>query len=180
MKKLRSEEAENLPAPSPPQDAEDISRVVEMAMDGFSVQEIIRETGFPAPYVRNLIKKAELEGKVKDAISEIKAEIIKDKVPILKDIAAHTLNGVLEFVQTDLSSKITCIKDAKDLVDMVGKLNEMIRLDEGKSTQNIGISATVTTYTQTREVIEQLKKYDPVFEYPELPHDSTRPDRSTE
>lgn len=55
------------------------------------------------------------------------------------------------------------VKDLAALTKVVGDLNLLLRLEEGKSTQNVAVNKS---YQDTRHALQTLAKVDPVFSYP--------------
>lgn len=139
-----------------------------------AAHRITAETGIPAKRIKSILQKAYLIKEAKKVQSEVATAIIKDKVPMVSGIVELTLTTIQGFLE-DLSkdevrkSELT-VKDIKDLADVATKFNEMVRLEQGKSTANIGVSVQQTiTLSSTMQALAKLKMIDPVFEYPELP-----------
>jgi len=102
---------------------------------------------------------------------EVNKAIIRDqweqKVPVMRDIIGMGLNGIKETLKEMADPEvrkamIRGIPDLAALTKIVEQLNMLLRLEEGKSTQNI---ATQHTYHETRVALQELSKIDPVFEY---------------
>lgn len=120
--------------------------------------------------VEQCAKKANLLQEAKAIKQEVKNEIFRDKVPLLKDIVNLSLNSVKEFLtelaQTPERLHALSLIEVKNLASIGVDLNEMLRLEMGQSTQNIEV--VQYSYNETKVMLEDLKKIDPVFEYPEL------------
>lgn len=71
-----------------------------------------------------------------------------------------------ELAQTPERLHALSLIEVKNLASIGVDLNEMLRLEMGQSTQNIEV--VQYSYNETKVMLEDLKKIDPVFEYPEL------------
>lgn len=94
------------------------------------------------------------------------------KIPTINNIINLSLNAINATlkdmaVDDELRQKmLSKVSDVALLVKAVESLNTLLRLELGKSTQNIEVK---NSYQQTRKVLQEIAKVDPVFEYPELP-----------
>lgn len=101
------------------------------------------------------------------------ADVFAAKVPKIQEIISLSLESIhqtLKDIATNEDVRREMIKRASDvgaLVKAVTDLNTLLRLELGKSTQNVEVHNH--SYQKTREAIQELKKVDPVFDYPELP-----------
>lgn len=92
----------------------------------------------------------------------------EEKIPTIRDIIGLGLNGIKECLTElqDPDIRRVMIKEAKDLAALtkvVTDLNMLLRLEENKSTQNVAVNRT--NYGETRVVLQNLAKVDPVFQY---------------
>lgn len=119
--------------------------------------------------VTHRVRSANLSKKADKMIQEIKEEVYGPKIPILKEIVDMTLEQVRDALvllgqDQERKSKFSP-RDIRDLASVGRELNELMRLEMGQSTQNIN---KVTSSTQNVHVLlEDLRKIDPIFEYPE-------------
>lgn len=112
-----------------------------------------------------------------EAIADERARLEWDKkIPTIKEIMSCCLSTVRDEMLRISSDKdyrsmmIRGVRDVALLTNMARDLNTLLRLELGQSTENVSIKQSVThSYQQTRAVIQDLKKVDPVFDYPELP-----------
>lgn len=148
-----------------PEWQDQVNRVLKLKERGFDEQQTIEITQIAPREVRRIIEE-----------EHVNCEIIKkqwaEKVPVMRDIIGMGLNGIKETLKEMADPEvrrkmIPRITDLKALTGIVESLNLLLRLEEGKSTQNV---LTVNrTYQETRTVLQNLAKVDPVFSYPQLP-----------
>lgn len=124
--------------------------------------------------VRDVMRKAYLREHAKEQRQEIYKEVYKDKIPIVEDIVGLSLSSLKEYLLNLQEHKELLFtlspKDATSLAAMAIKLNEMLRLELGKSTQNVAVQVeTRHSLSLTVSALEKLKAIDPVFEYGDLP-----------
>lgn len=91
----------------------------------------------------------------------------EEKIPTIRNIIGMSLHGVEETLKElqdpDVrKAMITNMRDLSLLTKIVTDLNMLLRLEEDKSTQNIAVNKS---YAQTRGVLQDLAKVDPVFQY---------------
>lgn len=91
----------------------------------------------------------------------------EEKIPTMKNIIGMGLHGIEECLKEmqdpDVrKAMIQKMKDLAALTKIVTDLNMLLRLEEGKSTQNVAVK---NSYDQTRVVLQNLAKVDPVFQY---------------
>lgn len=107
----------------------------------------------------------------------------KKKLPTLKEAIAIGIDGIRDRLEEMLkpTSRLETLKkisDVRNLVAIIKELNELVRLEQEQSTENI--RAETRSYSTTRHVIQELQKMDPVFAYPDLPKaDDAKPDEPT-
>lgn len=111
-----------------------------------------------------------------DAIADERARRqFDEKMPTMQNIISlslKTLNRSLQEISESDEMRSLMVRNMKDLValkDLVKDLQTLTRLELGQSTQNIEQHVHAHTYQETREIIQDLQKKDPVFTYPELP-----------
>lgn len=114
--------------------------------------------------VRNIITKAKVINSAREIEKDLKKEALKDKLPILEEIATLTLTGVRDFLKEN--PKPGNATEAKAYVDMVRKIDEMVRLELGKPTAIT--QETRYSLQQTQVIFEELRQLDPVFDYPDI------------
>jgi len=110
-----------------------------------------------------------------DNIADINARLLfeKQKVPLIKDLVQCSL-GIMKKTLAEIAANdnlrrrfISKTSDIALFQKTIESLNTLLRLELGKSTQNIETHAH--TYESTRIAVQELKKIDPVFAYPDLP-----------
>lgn len=130
----------------------------------------------PAVTVMKTLKRNDLKGKADALFENVKEAVFEDKVPILKDIIGLTLNQVkdsLEYLSQDEERKARLSpRDIRDLTGIARELNDLLRLELGQSTVNI--QSTTQTHQSVHVILDDLRKIDPVFEYPELTIEHTK------
>lgn len=125
-------------------------------------------------YVVSVLNKAKIREYANDAIQEFKEEVFKNKIPLIKDIIGLSLTNIKEFLvelsQNDEKKGELKVRDIRELAEVAKSLNELMRLEQGESTINIGMNVTHQhNHTVTMEALGKLAAIDPVFEYPALP-----------
>jgi len=115
----------------------------------------------------------------KEIARQVKDEIYKDKIPLLKGIIGLSLETIHHFLadlhQDPLRKALLTISEVQGLASIASDLNGLVRLEEGKTTANIGIEANVDhNHTVTISALQKLKELDPVMEYPEMPSIETQ------
>lgn len=142
--------------------------VVKMFIEGKSVPEIAAASPLPFKKVTSLIEATQKKISVKDVRQEVKEEMLLAKVPILEEIVSLSLNTVKEFLvelsTNEVKKVLLTTKEAKDIMAICKDLNEMLRLELGQSTQNLAV--VEMSYDQTKNLLDDLRAKDPVFEYP--------------
>lgn len=152
-----------------PEWQDQVRKVLKLKETGFDVEQTVEITQLEPMRVRRILEE-----------EEVNCEIIKkqweEKVPLMRDIIGMGLNGIREVLKEmadpEIRSKmIRHVADLKALTGIVESLNILLRLEEGKSTQNV--STITRSYQDTRVVLEGLAKVDPVFSYPQIPYTET-------
>lgn len=148
-----------------PEWQDQVHRVLKLKERGFDEQQTIEITQIAPMEVRKIIQEERVNGAI------IKKQW-EEKVPLMRDIVGMGLNGIRETLKEMADpavrkEMIRHVADLKALTGIVESLNLLLRLEEGKSTQNV---LTVNrSYQETRTVLQNLAKVDPVFSYPQLP-----------
>jgi flagellin-specific chaperone FliS len=133
-----------------------------MKENGYEESEICVVTDIPDYTVKRILEDEE-ENK----------EIIKanweNKVPVMREIISMGLDGIKEafkeMADPDIRrAMIEKVSDLAALTKIVTDLNMLLRLEEGKSTQNIDMNRK--SFQETRVVLQNLARVDPVFNYP--------------
>lgn len=148
-----------------PEWMEKINIVTKCQAMGYSPEQIAAVAKIPDMEVRRI-----LEDEI--VACRVAAKNFQEKIPVIKEILGLSLDGLRERLK-DLVDP----EKRKELLPNMGAmaaltrilvdLNGLLRLEQGQSTENI---ATVSSsYKETRIMLQDLRKVDPVFEYPELP-----------
>ena len=134
-----------------------------------SVAEIL---GCRTDTVQRVVKKRFLDDRMEELQNKIKQEVYEDKIPLLKDIVGMSLQQVKESLQElakdpERKAKMS-IRDIRDLAGVGRELNDLLRLELGQSTENIAVKTVTHSHQSMHVLLEDLRKMDPVFEYPKL------------
>lgn len=145
----------------------EIDRIIALNDAGLNIPQIAGKMRIKHSVVADIVKKNNVE-KGRD---KIKKEVLRDKVTLLKDIVGQSLEVTKEYLDEMKDPEVRKIRmrtpsDMAQFALVATKLNEMLRVELGESTQNIAV--VHYTVEQTRKILSDLKKTDPVFEYPEL------------
>lgn len=157
-----------------------------MAALGFATSDILaqvgRQTGIKVRKVRAIALKHNIIEQGRQLHKEIKEEVLKDKIAILKNIVGTSLSTLKEYLDELSRDKERLhslrVSEAKGLSDVAKNLNELLRLELGQTTQNVQV--VEYSYNETKVMLEDLKKMDPVFEYPALGEDEEDPESAGE
>lgn len=138
--------------------------------DGLSVAEIAQRANLSPTVVKAIVSRAALRKEAEAKRKEITQAVMVEKVPLLKEIVGLSLTTVKEFLETlskdeDRKADLT-VADVKGLATIGKELNEMLRLELGQATQNVQV--VQYSYTEAKNLLDNLRKLDPVLEYPEL------------
>ena len=142
-----------------------VHTVMNLKEKGFDEQQIQMVTQYEPIEVRRIVQ----DEKVALAVAK---ENFKSKIPVIKDIVGMGLDAIRETLKAlgDPEVRATMLANVRDvatLTKVVTDLNTLLRLEQGQSTENI--STVSHSFQETRMVLQDLKKKDPVFDYPELP-----------
>ena len=150
-----------------PEWVEQVKRVKSLQEKGFAEDMIATLTEYPAIQVKRICED--------ENIAKARAkENYLQKIPIMKEIIGMGLEGIREFLKELIldpdkrKEAIKTVAQANTLKTLISDLEMLVRLEEGKSTANLAVQQN-HNFQQTREAIQNLRKLDPVFDYPELP-----------
>lgn len=139
------------------------------------ISRLSLELNLPPDRIHLIAKKANLVAESKRFQGEVKEEVLKDKVPILKEIVGTSLTAVQEYLVELGANKerlhSLSVSEMKGLADVAKSLNELLRLELGQSTQNVQV--VQYSFNEAKVMLEDLRKIDPVFEYPALDHEES-------
>lgn len=144
--------------------------IAEKYLQGCTKEDILVQTGFPVTIIERAIKNYGLQKIIEDREKQITRKILKEKVPILKEIVALALDNTKSFLK-ELSDpevravRLKTIRDARDLSQIALDLNGLLRLELGQSTQNVKHEVELSL-DETKKVFDDLRRVDKVFEYP--------------
>lgn len=160
---------ENLPNVNPEWEQK-VETVSKLAIKGYTVNQIIAVTDLPDHVVRKILR----DKRTKECITKVQDKItqaaFKHKVPMLKDIVDMSLTAIKESLEElkdpeRRKEMLSRTGDLSALAKLATDLNALLRLELGQSTQNV---ETVShSYQETKIILQELKKKDPVFEYPD-------------
>jgi len=146
-----------------PEWQDQVRKVLKLKERGFDIEQTIEISQIEPMRVRRIIEEEE----VNCAIAKKQWD---EKIPVMRDIIGMGLNGIKECLKEMADpmvrkEMIRHIGDLKALTGIVEALNLLLRLEEGKSTQNVAVNRS---YQDTRVVLQNLAKVDPVFSYPQI------------
>lgn len=148
------------------------TNVIRAFQKGLRRDEIIARSNYPEAFVDKVLRANKCKIEIDNTIKQVTKEVFKQKIPTLKNIVGTTLNILNECLQ-ELSDPerrkemVQSVSDLKHLSSIITDLNNLIRLELGQSTENIEVKQI--GYQETRIILQELSKIDPVFEYPKLP-----------
>lgn len=153
-----------------------VNEVYRQSAKGRSEDQIVASTKLDVHLVKRILED--------DTIADKHARrMYSDKIPTIEKIigsSLHVLNKTMGEIATKETVRKKMIRNVKDLEllkNVVKDLNILLRLELDKSTENVAIQGKVShSYQETRAAIQELKKIDPVFDYPELPAPPKEPD----
>jgi hypothetical protein len=145
-----------------------VSTVMRLKEKGYDENQIQMVTQFEPIEVRRICNDESI------AVTTAR-ENLKNKIPLIKDIVGMGLEAIKETLKTLQNPEVRAnmlakVSDVAALTKVITDLNTLLRLEQGQSTENI--STVTRSYQETRMVLQELKKKDPVFDYPELPEPS--------
>jgi len=144
--------------------------IAEKYLQGCTKEDILIQTGFPVTIIEKAIKTYGLQKVIEDREKQITKRLLKEKVPVLKEIVNLALENTRTFLE-ELSdpeiraNRLKTIRDARDLSQIASDLNSLLRLELGQATQNVKHEVELSL-DETKKVFDELRKVDKVFEYP--------------
>ena len=136
---------------------------------GWDVQKIHEEFGVPLETVRVWVynpTSTHMSWKVeKDSFhSSVMDRLKADKAEELKEVSARAVGAIKRgLMELDVDSKPLTIAQMEKLTNMLGKLDHIVTLAEGKPTS---INRSVaTTQKEIDELLGDLDKLDPLMDY---------------
>jgi len=115
----------------------------------------------PREKVERVIKKARLRELAKEQRELITQELYAEKMPIAKAIVGMSLAKLEDFLK---HYRPVSIDGAKELKNIAVDMNNLLRLETGKSTANVDIHVT-TQNKSAEEILAELKVNDPFKDY---------------
>lgn len=146
---------------------------MKLTMEGLNPNQICARTDIPVAQIMYFLEKKDFKEGMKKIEKSVIEETFKDKIPLLKKIVGCSLHLTSEFLmrmcedEDFKASQLKSLSDVRELSKLAVDLNTLQRLELGQSTQNLEVVSH--SYQQTKVIIDDLRKKDPVFEYPELP-----------
>lgn len=142
---------------------------VERLLKGESIDAVALAVRKPVWWVNEVAKKSELHKEAIQYRKDLIRETLKDKGPILKEIAGQALEIVRDRLkaiatQPELMAQLSP-RDLKEITAIAVNADAMERLEKGRPTAHLAISHTTEDLTIT---LEKLREEDPVFSYPEI------------
>lgn len=142
-----------------------VDHVTRLKIAGYDVNTITTLTGYVPMEVNRIFE----DDRVNRAIAKKNFE---EAAPTIKDIIGLGLNALKatleEMVDENVRRKmIGNVRDLASLTKVIGDLNNFLRIDQGQSTMNLETHSK--SFQETRHVFQELRKKDPVFDYPQIP-----------
>ena len=148
-----------------PEWLETVDKVKKFQERGYGWEEIVQFTKFKDHVVKRIMEDETIA-------AELARENYKKKIPTIKEIVGlglSQLRDTMKEIAADPELRRQLLSTAKDIgtfAKVVTDLNTLLRLELGESTQNV--SSISRNFQETRVVLQELKKKDPIFDYPEL------------
>lgn len=153
-----------------------VPHITEDYLSGLNVQEISHKRGLNPKYIRFIISTSALKELASRHRQEIMEELLREKIPLLREVAGLSLSGLRDFLESLITDREKMgrltLKDARDLSAIAKEQNDTLRLELGQATEKIEVVQKVekdVTY-----ILEDLKNTDPFVEYPALKHDNPK------
>ena len=134
---------------------------------GYNEQQIAIQTQITPMEVRRIYND--------EAIAKAAAlKAYNEMIPVIRETVGLGLDAIREGLKEmtldpEFRAKhLSRLSDFNMLTSIIEKLNGILRLEEDKSTVNVASNITRRSYQETRQAIQELKKVDPVFDYPKL------------
>jgi len=144
-----------------------VGPVCQHYLAGKTVGEIARQTGLESRYVRFIITSASLKSLADKHRKEVMAELLKEKIPLLKEITTLSLLGLRDFLERLITDKERMkrltTKEARDLSMIAKEQGESLNLELGEATERVEIIRKVEK--DVTIILEDLKKEDPFIDY---------------
>lgn len=144
-----------------------VGPVTEEYLAGRTPHEISQKFGLAMGHIRFIICTASLRELADKHRQRIMEELLKDKIPLLREVAGLSLAGLRSFLEELITDKEKMkkltLKDARDLSAIAKEQNETLRLELGQSTEKIELVRKVEK--DVTIILEDLKKEDPFVDY---------------
>ena len=143
-----------------------VDKVMKLRSRGFEDEsQISALTDVPTIEVKRIIED-------ENTAKAIAIKNYKEKIPVMEDIAGLGLDilreSLKELMDPEFRTRmITKISDIAALKNVIQDISMLVRLEKGQSTNNMAVETR--SYQETRKIIQDLRKIDPVFSYPEIP-----------
>lgn len=162
----------DVPFQQTPEWRDKVQKVMSLKQRGFDEKQIAAVSLIPCMEIERIMEDETNFRAVAKANYE-------KKIPLLQDVLGSGLEIIRQCfkelqdpeVRRRMITKVSDIAAVKTVVNDVAML---LRLEEGKSTQNVASSVT-HNYQNTRKALSDLRKMDPIFDYPVLPEGKSEP-----
>lgn len=135
---------------------------------GMTVREMASKHLINEKYIRFLICTASLKELASKHRQEIMEELLKDQIPLLKEVSGLTLATLREFIEglmTDETRKAELtVRDARDLSAIIKEQHSILKLEMGQATERVEVVRKVEK--DVTVILQDLKKSDPFVDYP--------------
>ena len=141
--------------------------------DGFSqiLSAVSKKLSCHPAHIIHVVKKMNLQQLAKEQKKEITEEIYAEKIPLAKRVVGLSLEAAAIYLQ-DFQPKN--IQEAQTCVTMATQINNLLRLELGKSTENVEILHRAERPLVT--ILESLQKNDPFVQYPQPQLENNTPE----
>lgn len=165
MGKQRTESRLNPDWEEEPEWRAKVDTVTRLKSSGYRQEDVLAITGYKPMEVSRIFN----DDRVVHAIAKKNFE---DAAPTVKDIIGLGLDALkstlIEMSDPEVRRKmIANVRDLASLTKVIGDLNNFLRIDQGQSTMNLETHSK--SFQETRHVFQELRKKDPVFDYPTIP-----------
>ncbi len=128
------------------------------------VEEVAREVGTSRERAETVIRKGKLRELGKEQKREITERVYGDKLELVREIIEDGLFGLRDWVKLRRSQGIDGYEEAKAHLSIVNNLNNLLRLEMGKSTANLEVVQTI--HRDVSVILNDLSGVDPFRTYP--------------
>lgn len=129
-----------------------------------ALEETARTLNLSTVRIAKAVKKQKLKEEAQKIRQNITEEVYKEKVPLMQDIVGLSLSKLKDWLMALQPEDIESPKDAQSLANIASSIENLARLELGKSTVNVAIEAHATyTIEQTQQLIADWSKKDKVF-----------------